>query len=519
MLVNHPDVNSVESLMNKRIKVKGDDLTQLNIVAYGVGHMLNDLTATCWFSFLLYYLTEIVNLDKHKAGYVMLSGQIFDGIATPLVGIFSDKYNTRIGRRTPWYLGGTVGVILCFSLIFQRCRFCSNSSNPEVYEMIYYITLPSLFNIAWAAVQVSHMALLPSISINKKSRDYMVRLRTAFTFTSQMLCLIFSFIIFYYVTDKYQQYSILSLVCVLVGTISSLFFIIFCREVDLSKNIPKYYDQMKGALIRYQNLSASSLMESREGNQNYNTIEMNEIEQNVNQTPASYGVLYWLKKPLFYKYIVIYMLVRLSINVTCSMLPYYLENVLGINKTKYGGTPIQISLIYIFSTSGCLFNSLFLQKYLERYNSRVVLMFSAWIFTVLGLGPVVFLHRSLTTPIFLLAFIFGIGFALGLSTASSLINDVVGSKGDHGAFVYGAYSLADKFSCGILLYIFVDYVKDDNILLKYVVPLLPIVSIFLSLVIVCQKKKKKNEDEKEEVELNTSKSLIDNSKFSFASVS
>lgn len=537
---------------NGKIKLKGDDLKGINIFAYGIGHVLNDLTATCWFSFLLYYLTDIVNISKKKAGWVMLSGQIFDGMATPLVGIFSDKYNTNIGKRTPWYIGGTIGVIICFSLIFQKCDF-QKTNNPEFYEMLYYISLPSLFNIAWASVQVSHMALLPSISINRKNRDTMVRVRTAFTFTSQLLCLFFSLIIFYLIQDKYLQYSILSLCCVILGTITSIVFLIFCRETTLSKNISKYYEIMKIALAKtqgrhylpQQSSTENKLIRKREYHNtneetqtnlpNYNTIETNEaltIKNCQNQTPTSYGVLYWLKKPTFYKYIVIYMLVRLSINVTTSMLPYYLEYILGFHKTEFGGTPVQISLIYLFSTSGCLFNSLYLQKYLEKYNSRVIMMLSAWMFSLCGLLPIIFLHNKLTMPIYILSFIFGIGFAMALSTSSSLINDVVGSKGDHGAFVYGAYSLTDKFCSGILLFIFVDYVKDDIFLLKYVVPILPIVCILFATIIVSYKKKTKefsdkeinvpltNNNEKklkteEDKNLDNSKSIIDNSKFSF----
>lgn len=519
---------------NKKIKIKGDDLRGSNIFAYGVGHVLNDLTATCWFSFLLYYLTDIVNLDRRKAGWVMLSGQFFDGLATPLVGIFSDKYNTSLGKRTPWYVGGTVGVILCFSLIFQKCEVCQLTPKPEVAEMIYYITLPSLFNIAWASVQVAHMALLPSISINRKNRDYMVRLRTAFTFASQMLCLILSFLIFYLVEDKFKQYSYLSISCVIIGTLTSIFFLALCREVYLSKNISKYYKIMKEALLKSQNNSNSlEIMnqDSSKANLNYNTIS-DRSEQFVNQTPVSYGVVYWLKKPTFYKYIVIYMLVRLSINVTTSMMPYYLEYILGFKKTEFGGTPVQISLFYLFNTSGCLFNSLYLQKLFEKIslgsilNSRAIIMLISWIFTFAGIFPAIFLNSSNSYLIYGLSFIFGIGFALALSNSSSLINDVVGSKGDHGAFVYGAYSLTDKFSNGILLFVLVNY-KDDEFLLKYLIPILPIVGTFLSFLIVGYKKKstngKKNNiksdtshDEENPI-LDNSKSLIDNSKFSFIS--
>jgi len=48
----------------------------------------------------------------------MLGGQIFDGIATPVVGILSDKTKTKIGKRTPWYIFGTILVTFTFLPIF-----------------------------------------------------------------------------------------------------------------------------------------------------------------------------------------------------------------------------------------------------------------------------------------------------------------------------------------------------------------------------------------------------------------
>jgi Na+/melibiose symporter-like transporter len=73
-----------------------DGLTQLDIWAYGVGHFINDMTATCWFNYLLFFLTEVVHTSA--APYAILAGQLADGIATPIVGILSDKTKTRIGR-------------------------------------------------------------------------------------------------------------------------------------------------------------------------------------------------------------------------------------------------------------------------------------------------------------------------------------------------------------------------------------------------------------------------------------
>jgi len=59
----------------------------------------------------------------------MLSGQVADGLTTPLVGLFSDKCQTRIGSRAPWYIAGTVIVLPSFLGIFIYPPLVKNS--PE----------------------------------------------------------------------------------------------------------------------------------------------------------------------------------------------------------------------------------------------------------------------------------------------------------------------------------------------------------------------------------------------------
>ncbi|KAG6762114.1 hypothetical protein POTOM_032599 [Populus tomentosa] len=56
-----------------------------SVFYYGVGHMLNDITAACWFTYLLLFLTEI-GLSPRDAAIVMLAGQIADGFATVFAG-------------------------------------------------------------------------------------------------------------------------------------------------------------------------------------------------------------------------------------------------------------------------------------------------------------------------------------------------------------------------------------------------------------------------------------------------
>lgn len=73
-----------------------DDLDNIKIWAYGVGHFINDLVAACWFNYLFFFLKRVVKTPA--ASSALLSGQICDGVATPIVGYLSDKFSTRFGN-------------------------------------------------------------------------------------------------------------------------------------------------------------------------------------------------------------------------------------------------------------------------------------------------------------------------------------------------------------------------------------------------------------------------------------
>jgi Na+/melibiose symporter-like transporter len=529
-----------------KLKVKGDDLTKKNIYSYGIGHFMNDLCASCWFYFLSYYLIEILKLGESSAGYVMLSGQVADAIATPLVGILSDKTNTRIGKRTPWYIGGTILVTVSFALIFIKVI---PDDIDESWRFIYYLTFPALFNIGWAAVQVSHMALCPALSLNKKNKELMVRVRTGFTFLAQTATLVISFLLFWLVPDKLFQYELLSGICLVLGIITTIFFLVYCKEHELTKNIPAYRETMRitletckeeelekeqsefggerNPLPPHQPLIEETIVEKRKEPfiHNDNDIKGEAIVSIDNNTeiqskPKEQEInwLFWMKKPDYYTYMLVYMFIRLSINVTCTVIPFYLEYILKYHKTADNGTPIEFSIVMLISTIGSIFSSSVIQVILEKKikpdQRRKIIMLIATITVAIGCAPIYFLTEEFRIPIFFLAFIFGIGFSLGLSTASSLTNDVVGSKGTQGAFVYGSFSFADKLSCGLVLAFFLPLIKENQNILIYTMSILPPTSLLIGMLIVfCRAKVEKNRKGQSSKDLH--KSIIDNSRFTF----
>ena len=51
-----------------------DGLSKFTIGIYGTGHVFNDLAAACWFNYLLYYLTEVLEIGSAAAGGVLFAG-------------------------------------------------------------------------------------------------------------------------------------------------------------------------------------------------------------------------------------------------------------------------------------------------------------------------------------------------------------------------------------------------------------------------------------------------------------
>ena len=150
-------------------------LSKLVVAAYSCGHFLNDATASCWFSYLLLYLQDVRGLSGVEAGAVLFSGQIADAIATPIAGFLSDRGGAcarlGFGRRKFWNFVGVCTVIVSFYFLFAVCVACDVDPGASVVgKAATFALAASIFNVGWAFVQVSHMALVPDLTPHEDER-------------------------------------------------------------------------------------------------------------------------------------------------------------------------------------------------------------------------------------------------------------------------------------------------------------------------------------------------------------
>jgi Na+/melibiose symporter-like transporter len=113
-------------------------------------------------------------------------------------------------------------------------------------------------------------------------------------------------------------------------------------------------------------------------------------------------------------------------------------------------------LSYITSLTFSLF---FYKPMVSCLRNRFYPLFISILIISVGSVPYVFLTADPHTRwlVYPISSIQGVGLAIMLNTATSLISDVIGKDAESSAFVYGAYSFFDKVANGVIIFLITSF--------------------------------------------------------------
>ncbi|XP_031554632.1 major facilitator superfamily domain-containing protein 12-like isoform X3 [Actinia tenebrosa] len=152
----------------------------------------------------------------------------------------------------------------------------------------------------------------------------------------------------------------------------------------------------------------------------------------------------WFKVPLFYQTAIMYMCVRLIVNITQVYIPMYTLETLHLTKDKIAIMPL---IVYV---SG--FVSTFLSKPLNKYIGRKG-VFLCGLITIFAVCIWMWFLPPRNAQVYGVSVLIGVGGSTLLVTALTMLADLIGENVETGAFVYGAMSFMDKMSNGIVVQI------------------------------------------------------------------
>ncbi|XP_071167682.1 major facilitator superfamily domain-containing protein 12-like isoform X1 [Mytilus edulis] len=395
-------------------------------LGFSIGHVLNDLTASMWFSYLIIYFHQVKRFNNILAGLLMLIGQVSDAMFTPFIGFESDSTVgiCNLGKRKSWHFVGTLCVIGSFPFVFNKCIECENS--PDWAQFIYYAPFVVIFQFGWASVQINHLSLIPDLTPDEGERVELNGMRYAFTVISNLIVFGVFWLLFdlndgskdatmlnHTDSDRFRN---LVFIAVAIGIVFSFIFHLVVREKV------KCNQEMVGE----EPGSSENLV---------STIEASMLQKTLMTWKC------WLKEFQFYQIALIYMCTRLFVNVSQIYLPLYITETLQMEKDNVAVMPL---VVYV---SG-FFTSLVMRPLNKKIGRKATYLVGI-VFGVSACVWMYFLTESTSKQTYGAAVLLGIGGSTMLVTSLSMTADMIGENTESGGFVYGSMSFTDKLSNGL----------------------------------------------------------------------
>lgn len=161
---------------------KSAKLSMRTKFAYGLGDWGTSAATSARNLYWLFFLVSVVGLRAEVAGIVILIGRVWDSINDPLVGMISDRLQTRWGRRRPLILAGAVPFGLTFFFLF----YVPDWDNDQVL-LIYYAVVYLLFDTMYTVINVPYAAMTPELTEDYDERSSLAGWRIAIAILASLI--------------------------------------------------------------------------------------------------------------------------------------------------------------------------------------------------------------------------------------------------------------------------------------------------------------------------------------------
>ncbi len=107
-------------------------------------------------------LTKTFHLNETFSGAIMAADNILALFLLPFFGTLSDRTNTRLGKRTPYILGGTLAAVILLNILplLDNSYYAAASAG----KMVAFIVILGLLLISMGTYRSPAVALMPDVT-------------------------------------------------------------------------------------------------------------------------------------------------------------------------------------------------------------------------------------------------------------------------------------------------------------------------------------------------------------------
>ncbi|WP_375479174.1 MFS transporter [uncultured Nostoc sp.] len=384
-------------------------------LAYGAGDLGPAITANISVFYLLIFFTSVAGIPAGLAGTILMIGKIWDGVNDPLVGFLTDKTKSRRwGRRLPWMFYGAIPFGIFFFLQWTVPQFSANQSENSWPLFWYYVAIGIVSQSFYTVVNLPYTAMTPELTQDYDERTSLNSYRFTFSIGGSILSLILTQIVFSLIADRQQRYLVLAAICTVISILGLYWCVFGVRDRILAFEAKRIQTEEPASLPFFEQLK-----------------------------------IVFSNRPFLFV-IGIYLFSWLGVQITASIIPYFVVNYMGIKESDV--PPVLIAV------QGTALLMLFVWGALSKKIGKKVVYFmgmSLWIIAAAGLF---FLRPGQIVLMYVMAVMAGIGVSTAYLIPWSMIPDVIeldelqtGQRRE-GIF-YGFMVLLQKFGLALGLFL------------------------------------------------------------------
>uniref|UniRef100_A0A2M3ZBW6 Putative sugar transporter n=1 Tax=Anopheles braziliensis TaxID=58242 RepID=A0A2M3ZBW6_9DIPT len=450
-----------EEMPSDRIQQQLDKRSTLRMcekIGYGLGHVYNDLCAGVWFSYTLLFMQGALGMPAAEAGAMVMLGQVGDAIATPIVGMLTDRY----GTKRQWHIFGTFIVFLTFPMIFSLCPWCTVA--PHWWEIVYFAAVILGFQFGWPIVQVTHLAMIPELSRTQKDRSDLTAIRYSLSIISNVVVYIVTWAVLRNRSSVENQigpgdayrFRDISLILTLAGVSMSVLF-------NFSLTFSGYEQRRSTALLH--NVIRPVATSEEPDLERESLLRPSVAPAAGTSSNGPDGVLLrkprknFFKSPLLYQNALLYVFSRLFMTTSLVYMPLWLDEQAH---HQQDGPPSgdQVNVEHLATVPLVSFLASFIAslvlKYTNRFISNSLVYFIGSLISIsvcLWIALTAVDATFSTFALFVIAALFGAGSSITMVSSLCITADMIGKHAEQSGIIYSAVTFADKLVTGVVVVI------------------------------------------------------------------
>jgi Na+/melibiose symporter-like transporter len=209
--------------------------TELKFVtklSYGVGQLSDGVKQSAFSTFLFFYYNQVLGLSGSLAGMAALLALMVDAITDPMVGQYSDRFNSRWGRRHPFMLAGAIPFGIAIVALFSPPDGLS-----QMQLFAWMLGGAVAVRLMLTLFFVPHLSLGAELAPDYHGRTSLIGYRVFFTYAGILVISVVGFAVFFPPTEQFSNgmlnkasYPNFAMFCAVTGSLAMLLCVVGTRS-------------------------------------------------------------------------------------------------------------------------------------------------------------------------------------------------------------------------------------------------------------------------------------------------